>query len=187
MVVTWWWWWWQRQYSQTFIVVVELLSCVQLFVTPWTAAHQAFMSFTISWSLLTFISIESVMLSNQLNFRCPLLFLPSVFSQHGGLFQLFTSSGQTIGASASSSVLPMNIQGWFLLELTGLILQSVQGTLKSLPQHHSWKESVLRHSAFFMVQLSHPHMTGKTIALPVQTFVQAEWRLCFLLCCVTLS
>ena len=79
MVVTWWWWWWQRQYSQTFIVVVELLSCVQLFVTPWTAAHQAFMSFTISWSLLTFISIESVMLSNQLNFRCPLLFLPSIF------------------------------------------------------------------------------------------------------------
>ena len=143
-----------------------------------------FPSFTISWSLLRFISIESVMLSNQLILCHPLLLLPSVFSQHQGLFQLFTSSGQTIGASASSSILPVNIQGWFLLELTGLILPSVQGTLKSLPQHHSWKESVLRHSAFFMVQLSHPHMTGKTIALPVQTFVQAKWRLYFLICCL---
>ena len=74
----WWWWWWQWRYSQT-LIVVQSLSCVWLFVTPWTAAQQASISFTISRSLLTFISIESLMLSNQLSFRCPLLFLPSIF------------------------------------------------------------------------------------------------------------
>ena len=79
--------------------------------------------------------------------------------------QLFASSGQSIGASASASVLPMNIQDWFPLGLTGLILQS-KGTLKHLFLHHSSKASVLQHSAFFIVQLSYPYMTtGKTIAL----------------------
>ena len=87
--------------------------------------------------------------------------------------QFFTSGGQSIGVSASASVLPMNIQDWFPLELTGWIsLQSLQGTLKSLLQHHSSKASVLQHSAFFIVQLSHPYMTtGKTIALTIWTFV----------------
>ena len=80
----------------------------------------------------------------------------------------FTSRGQSIGASASASVLPMNIQGWFPLGLTCLI----QETLKSLLQHHSSKASILPHSAFFIVQLSHPYMTtGKTIALISRTFV----------------
>ena len=81
--------------------------------------------------------------------------------------QLFASGGQGIGASASESVLPMNIQGRFPLGLTGLTdLFAVQGTLKSLLQHHISKASILRHSAFFMVQLSYPYMTtGKTIAL----------------------
>ena len=79
--------------------------------------------------------------------------------------QLFASSGQSIGASASASVLPMNIQDWFPLGLTGLILQS-KGTLKHLFLHHSSKASVLQHSAFFIVQLSHPFMTtGKTMLL----------------------
>ena len=79
--------------------------------------------------------------------------------------QLFTSGGQSIGASASASVLPMNIQDWF-------DLLAVQGTLKSLLQHHSSKASILLCSAFFMVQLSHPYMTtGKTIALSRRTFV----------------
>ena len=85
--------------------------------------------------------------------------------------QLFTSGGQSIGASASASVLPMSIQGLFLWGLTGLI-SSVQGTLKSLLQHHSSKASILWCSAFFMVQLSHPYRsTGKTIALTIWTFV----------------
>ena len=76
----------------------------------------------------------------------------------------FTSGGQSIGVSASASVLPMNIQNWFPLGWTGLHV--VQGTLKSLLQHHSSKASILQHSAFFIVQLSHPYMTtGKTIAL----------------------
>ena len=85
--------------------------------------------------------------------------------------RLFTSGGQRIGASASASVLPMNIHGWFPLGLTGCLL-AVQRTLKSLLQHHSSKASILQHSAFFMVQLSHPYMTtGKTIALTRRTFV----------------
>ena len=117
MMVTWWCWWWRRQYSQTFIVVAELLSCVQLFVTPWTAAHQAFMSFTISRSLLTFISIESVILSNQLNFCCPLLFCLQSFSTSGSfpMSQLFASGGQSIEALASASVLPMR---WWRIKIT---------------------------------------------------------------------
>ena len=92
--------------------------------------------------------------------------------------QLFSSHGQCIGASASASVLPMNIQDWFLVGCTGLL--AVHGTLKSLPQHHSMKTSVLWRSAFFMVQLSHPYMTtGKTIALTKQIFVSKVMSLLF--------
>ena len=97
---------------------------------------------------------------------------------------LFASGDQSIGVSASASVLPMNIQDWFPLGWTGLIqgilIQEVQGTLKSLFQHHSSKASVLQHSAFFIVQLSHPSMTtGKTIALTRRTFVGKVMSLLF--------
>ena len=87
--------------------------------------------------------------------------------------QFFASGGQSIGVSASAIVLPMNIQDWFPLGFTGLIsLQCKEGTLKSLLQHYSSKASVLWHSAFFMIQLSHPYMTaGKIIALTKWTFV----------------
>ena len=103
-------------------VVVQSLSCVQLFATPWTAACQAPLSFTISWSLLRLESIESVMLSNHLILCYPLLIsLQSLSaSRTFPMSWLFTSGGQSIGASASSSVLPMNIQGWFPLGLNGL-------------------------------------------------------------------
>ena len=85
--------------------------------------------------------------------------------------QFFASDGQSIRASASASVLPMNIQDWFPLRLTALISLQFKG-LKSLLQHHSSKASILWHSAFFIVQLSHPHMTtGKTIALTRWTFL----------------
>ena len=85
--------------------------------------------------------------------------------------QFFASGGQSIGASASTSVLPMNIQDWFF-RIDWFDLLAVQGTLKNLLQHHSLKASVLRHSAFFIVQLSYPYMTtGKTIALMIWTFV----------------
>ena len=86
--------------------------------------------------------------------------------------QLFASDGQSMGVSASASILPMNIQDWFPLEWTGLDLLAVQRTLKSLLQHHSLKASILWCSAFFMVQLSRPYLTtGKTITLTRQTFV----------------
>ena len=91
--------------------------------------------------------------------------------------QFFTSGGQSIGVSASASVLSMSIQDWFPYWLD---LLAVQGTLKSLLQHHSSEASILHHSAFFIVQLSHPYMTTrKTIALTRQTFVGKGMSLLF--------
>ena len=94
--------------------------------------------------------------------------------------QLFTSHGQSIGASASASVLPMNIQEWFPLGLTGFYLLTIQGILKCLLQHHNTKALVLQHSAFFMVQFSHPYMTtGRNIALTRWIFVSKVIYLLF--------
>jgi len=96
------------------------------------------------------------------------------------VYRLFTSSGQSIGASASVSVLSVNIKGWFSFRIDWFDLIAVQGTLKSLLQHHSSKTSILQRSAFFMVQLSHPYMTtGKTIVLTIQTFVGKVMSLLF--------
>ena len=94
------------------VVAVQSHSCVQIFVTPWTAAHQASLSFTLSLSLLKFMSIESVRPSNHLIISCLLLLLPSIFppSRSFPVSQLFASGGQSIGASTSAPVLPMNIQ-----------------------------------------------------------------------------
>ena len=102
---------------------VQLLSCVWLFATPQTAAHQASLSFTISWSLLKLMSIASLMPPNHLILCYPLLLLPSIFPRIRvfPMSQLFASGGHCIGALASASVLLMNIQGWFPLGLTGLI------------------------------------------------------------------
>ena len=98
--------------------------------------------------------------------------------------QFSTSGGQSIGASASASVLPMNIQDWFPLGLTGWVSFAVQGTLKSFLQHHNSKASILQRSAFFMVQLSHPYMTtGKTIALTSWIFV-GKVMSPLLICCL---
>ena len=94
--------------------------------------------------------------------------------------QFFTSGGQTIGVSFSASVLPVNVQDPFPVGLTGFDLLAVQGTLKSLLQHHNSKASILQHSAFFIVQLSHPYMTtGKTIALTRWIFVGKVMSLLF--------
>ena len=102
----------------------------------------------------------------------PALNLSFPASESFQMSQRFTSGGQSIGVSASASVLPMNTQDWSPLGWTGWISLSLQGTLKSLLQHHSSKASILQCSAFFTVQLSHPHMTtGKTIALTRWTFV----------------
>ena len=104
-------------------------------------------------------------------------------SQHQGLFlmsEFFTSGGQRAGVSVSASVLPMNIQNWFPIVLTGLISLQSRGLSKSLPQQHSSKASILRCSAFFIVQFSHPYMTtGKTIALTRWTFVGKVMSLLF--------
>ena len=96
---------------------------VWLFVTPWTAACQASLSFTIYWSLLKLMSIELVTLSSHLLLCCPLLLLPSVFPS----IRVFSNEWPSLGASASALVLPMNIQGWFPLGLTGLILLQSKG------------------------------------------------------------
>ena len=150
---------------------VQPLSLIQLFSTPWTAAHQASLSITNSRSLLRLLSIKSVMPSDHLILCCPLLLLPSIFPsiiESFPMSQFFTSSGQSIGVSASASVLPMNTQdpGLISFRIDWLDLLAVQETLKSLLQHHSSKASILLCSAFFIVQLSHPFMTtGKTIAL----------------------
>ena len=156
-----------------FIVAVQLLSFVQLFATPWTAAGQSSLSFIISWNLLKLMSIELVMPSNHLILCHPLLLMPSnsPASASFSMSWLFSSGGQSIGASASASLLPMYIQGWFPLRLIGLI-SLLSNNSPGLLQHNS-KASILQHSAFFMVQLSHPYMTtGKTIALTRWT----SWR-----------
>ena len=123
-------------------------SRVWFFVTPWTAARQASLSIANSWSLLKLMSLESVMPSNYLILCCPLLFPPSIFPSIRVFSNesVFTSGDQSIGVSASVSVLPMNIQDWFPLGWTGWISLQSKG-LKSLLQHHSSKASSLRCSA----------------------------------------
>ena len=147
-------------FSSFVVVVVALFSCVQFFATPWTAARQASLSSSSpgaysnscplsQWCHPT-ISSSVVPFSSRLQ----------VFPASGSfpVSQLFISGGQSIGASASASVLPRTIQDWFPLGLTGWI-SLLSKTLKSLLQHHSSKASIHRRSAFFMVQLSHPYMT----------------------------
>jgi len=161
---------------------VQSLSHVQLFVTPWTAAHQASLSITNSLSLLKLMSIESVMPSHHLILCRPLLLPLSVFP--------------SIRVFSSESVLPIRWPKYWSFsfnispskEYSGLIsitidrfnLLAVQGTLKSFPHHQSSKASILWCSAFFMVQLSHSYMTtGKTIALTRLTFVSKVMTLLF--------
>ena len=153
---------------------VQLLSLVRLFVTPWIAAHQASLSITNSQSSLKLMSIELVMPSSHL-ILCHHLFLlppipPSirVFSNESTLHMRWPTYW-----SFSFSIIPSKeIPGLISFRMDWLDLLAVQGTLKSLLQHHNLKASILWHSAFFTVQLSHPYMTtGKTIALSRRTFV----------------
>ena len=153
---------------------VQSLSHIQLFVTSRTVACQASLFITNSRSLLKLMSIELVMPSNHLILCCPLLLLPSifpslrVFSNESALrikWPTYWSFSFTISPSNEYSGLISFMMDW-------LDLLAVQGTLKSLLQHHSSKASIFRRSAFFTVQLSHPYMTtGKTIALTRRTFV----------------
>ena len=157
------------------IVVVQSLSRVWLLATPLTAAHQAPLSFTVSQSLLKFMSIESVMLSNHPILCCPLLLLPSIFPIIGVFSNELTLHFRWL-KYWSFNFSPCN-------EYSGLIsfkndwfdLLAVQGIIKSLLQHHSSKASILWHSGFFMIQLSHPYMTTtKTIALTTELCQQCD-------------
>ena len=153
---------------------VKSLSCLQLFVTPWSKACQASLSINNSRRLLKLISVESVIPSNHLILYHPLLLLHSispsirVFSNDTALCIKWTKYW-----SFSFNISPSNEHtGLISFRMDWLDLLAVQGTLKSLLQHHSSKPSILRCSAFFIVQFSHPHVTtGKTIALTRQTFV----------------
>ena len=147
---------------------VQLLSRVQLFATPWTTACQASLSITNSQSLPKLMSIESVMPSNHLILCCPLILPPSIFPS----IRVFSNESviHIRGPkywSFSFSISPSNeYSGLISFRMDWLDLLAVQGTLKSLLQHHSSKASFLCCSALFIVQLSHPYMTtGKTIAL----------------------
>ena len=163
----------QNTYSGLFSSV-QFLSYIQLFATPWTVACQAFLSITDSWSLLNFMSIQTVIPSNHLILCHPLLLPPSIFPSirvfpNESVLHIrwpkYWSFSFSISPSKEYSQLISFRMDW-------LDLLAVQGTLKSLLQHHSSKASKLWCSAFFMVQLSHPYVTtGKTIALTRQTFV----------------
>ena len=145
----------------------QLLSCVQLFVTPYTAAHQPSWSITNSWSLLKPTSFESVMPSNHLILCCPLLLLPlifpsiGVFSNKSALHIMWPKYW-----SFSFNISPSNeLPGLVSFRMDWLDLLAVQGTVKRLLQRHSSKASILLCSAFFIVHLSHPYMsTGKLSA-----------------------
>ena len=156
------------------VVVVQLLSPFSLFVTPWTAAYQASLSFTISQMLFKLMFIELVIPSNHFDLCCSPLLLPSIFprisilSNESALhirWPKYWSFSFNISLSNEYSGLISFRIDWF-------DLFSVQETLNSLLQHHSSKASILWCSALFMAQISHPYMaTGKTIALTIWTFV----------------
>ena len=172
---------------KTFLVSVQFgsfqsLSLVRLFMTPWTAARQASLSITNSQSLLKLMSITLVMPSNHLILCRPLLLPPSIFL----IIRVFSNKSVLHIRwpkywSFSFNISPSNEHpGLISFRMDWLDRLAVQGTLKSLLQHHSSKASILRHSAFFRVQLSHPYMTtGKTIALTRQTFVGKVMSLLF--------
>ena len=154
--------------------VIQLLSHVRLFATPWTAACQGSLSITNSQSLPKPMSTESVMPSNHLILCLPLLLLPSIFPS----IRVFLNESAFCIRwpkywSFSLSISPSNEHpGLISFMMDWLDLLAVQGTLKSLLQHHSSKASMFWHSAFFIAQLSYPYITtGKTIALTRRTFV----------------
>ena len=162
--------------------VVQMLSRVWLSTVPWTAAHQASRSFTISQSLLKFMSTESVMLSNHLILCRPLLFLASVFPS----IRVFSNESALLirwpkyWSFSFCISLSSEYSGLISFRMDWLDLLAVQKTLKSILQCHSSKVSIFRHSAFFIVQLSHPYMTtGKTIALTRWTCVGKVMSLLF--------
>ena len=154
---------------------IRLLSHVQLFAIPWTAARQASLSITNSWSLRKLMSVKLVMPSNHLILCCRLLLLPSIFSSKSVCCIRWPKYW-----SFSFSISPSNeYSGLISFTIEWLDLLTVQESSPT-PQHHSSKASVLQCSAFFIVQLSHSYMTpGKTIALTRWTFISKVRSLLF--------
>ena len=140
-------------------VLVQLLSYVQLYVTPWTAAHQASLSINNYESLLSFMYIRLVMLSNHLILCCPLIILPSIFPS----IRVFSNESALhirwlkYWSFSFNISLSKKYSGLISLRIDWLDLLEVQGTLKSILQHHSSKASILQHSAFYIVQLTSIH------------------------------
>ena len=161
------------------------LSCVQVFVTPWTAACKASLSFTTSRSLFKLMFIELVMPSNHLIPCRPLPILPSIFPSirvFSNELALHIRWPKHWSFNFSISIIPSNeYPGLISFQIDWFDLLAVQGTLKSLLQHHNSKASIFWYSALFMVQLSHPYWmtTGKTIALTIWTFVSRVMSLLF--------
>ena len=160
---------------------VQSPSCVRLFATPWIAARQASLSITNSRSSRRHTSIKSVMPSSHLILGCPLLLLPPIppsyraFSNESTLLMRWPKYW-----SFSFSISPSKEHPGLIFRMDWLDHLALQGTLKSLLQHHSSKASILQRSSFFTVQLSHPYMTtGKTIALNKRTFVGKVMSLLF--------
>ena len=161
---------------------VQLISHFQPFAIPWTAAHQAYLSNTNSRSWPEIMSVELVMPSNHLILCHPLLHLLSIFPN----IRVFSNESvlcirwPEYWSFSFSISLSNKYSGLISFSMDWLDLLAVQGTLKSLLQHHSSKASILRCSAFFIVQLSHPYMTTrKTIALSRQSFVSNVMSLLF--------
>ena len=162
--------WVTRKAQWNVFSLVQSFSCVWLFVTPWTPASQASLSITNSWSLLKLMSIILVMPYYHLILCYPLFLLPliRVFSNELVLCIRWPKHWSFSFSTSPSS----ECSGLISLRIDWLDHLAVQGTLKSLLQHHSSKASIIQHSTFFIVQLSHPYMTtGKTIALTRWTFV----------------
>ena len=169
-----------------FIFFVQLLSCVLLFATPWTAIRQASLSFTTSWSLLKLISIELVMSSNHLSLCCSHLLLLSIFPN----IRIFTNESALLirwpeyWASALASVLPMNIQGWFLFGLAGLI------SLLSKRLSRVFSSTIIQKHQFFSAQhslWSNSHIHTGPLSLWLYGPFSVKWCLCFLIHCLSLS
>ena len=171
--------------SKSIVRSIQFSSVAQLCLTlcdPMDCSTPGSLSLTISWSLCKFMSSESVMLSSHLILCCPLLFLLSVFPS----IRVFSSESTLLMRWPKDWTFSFNISpsnehpGLISFRMDWLDLLAVQGTLKSLLHYHSSKASILWHSAFFIVQLSHPYMTtGKTIALTRHTFVDTVMSLLF--------
>ena len=176
---------WKTQIAVVAVVVVQLLSCVQLFASPWTEAHQASLSFTISWSLLKLMSIESVTPSNHLILCCPLL-LPSIFPS----IRVFSNESALhirwpkYGSFSFHISPPKNIQGRFSLGLTGLILQFKE--LSSVISNNA----IRKHQILSLSLLYGPALTS--IHEKIHSFdcirpLLVKRCVCFLTCCLDLS